>query len=78
MGLRTATLIITLVLTIISVTDLQALQSGTIRGTVVDAITHEPLPGANLIIPDSKPLISTSAENDTARSITLPLENTRR
>lgn len=36
----------------------------TIRGTVVDAVTSEPLPGANVVITDSDPLIGTSTDGE--------------
>ena len=35
-------------------------QTGTIRGFVQDAQTEEPLPGAHITLPDTKPLIGTS------------------
>ncbi len=52
---------LTLLLTLSIFQSLHA-QSGTIRGTVVNAITHEPLPGANVTIQDTAPLIGTSTD----------------
>ena len=36
----------------------------TIRGTVIDKNTKSPLPGANVILPDTDPLVGTSADVD--------------
>ncbi|MEX2600099.1 MAG: TonB-dependent receptor [Balneolaceae bacterium] len=43
-----------------------ALQTGIIRGSVVDAVTEEPLPGANVTLPDTDPLIGISTGPDGA------------
>lgn len=37
-----------------------AYQTGTIRGTVIDAVTAEPLPGANVVVQNTDPLIGTA------------------
>ncbi len=36
----------------------------TVRGTVIDATSKSPIPGANIIVINSKPLIGTVSEND--------------
>jgi hypothetical protein len=36
----------------------------TVRGTVIDATSKSPIPGANIIVVNSKPLIGTVSEND--------------
>ncbi|GAA5521140.1 TonB-dependent receptor [Aliifodinibius salicampi] len=46
-----------------AIQDIQA-QTWTIRGTVTDALTDEPLPGANVTIPGTNPLIGTATNQD--------------
>ncbi|MDR8390173.1 TonB-dependent receptor [Aliifodinibius sp. S!AR15-10] len=41
----------------------QSVPTQTVMGTVVDAVTQEPLPGANVVIADSDPLIGTSTDS---------------
>lgn len=41
----------------------RALQTGTIRGTVVDAVTSEPLAGANIVVQDTDPVIGTATDD---------------
>lgn len=47
-----------------SISNACAFQTGTIRGTVVDAVTSEPLAGANVMLPDTEPLIGTATHKD--------------
>lgn len=39
-------------------------QTGTIRGVVTEALTDEPLPGANITIPGTNPLLGTATNQD--------------
>lgn len=54
--------------------DANAFQKGTIRGTVVDAVTRNPLAGANIKVEGTDPLLGTAADkngNFTLRNVPL-------
>lgn len=53
-----------LFLFIITIQTTEAFQSGTIRGTVTDAVTGEPLAGANVVVEGTDPLLGTSASQE--------------
>ncbi len=55
-------ILLLLSLCFITIQRVAAFQSGTIRGTVVDAVTSEPLPGANVVVQDTEPLLGTAAD----------------
>lgn len=57
------TTVVFLFLLTFAIQDIQA-QTGTIRGTVTDALTDDPLPGANVTIRGTNPLIGTATNQD--------------
>lgn len=62
MKMRSFCLLTTLLFLITSPSN--ALQSGTIRGIVTDAVTSEPLPGANVVILDTDPPKGAATNNN--------------